>query len=222
MQLTEEMVSGSSASRTSALITSLVQYIISSWRNHFARSTAMKFNCFFLMPFMADFPDYLRTELDKVYEGGVGELFDIAETRRSLLAKRDEMLAECEANSKLQRRFDQIAAQLRSSGGNVNENDMSVDTSDFTHEAMVDDDLDMLHEASSSSSTSFMGPTFAQQEREFLLQQDNILSSKGKRPHPSQSLLDDDELYQSSSDNNSGKRPPSNKFSSASSNEDNL
>ena len=50
-----------------------------------------------------------------MYEGGVAELFDIAETRRSLLSKRDELLAECEANSKLQRRFDQIAAQLRSS-----------------------------------------------------------------------------------------------------------
>lgn len=59
MQLTEEMISGTSASRTSALVTSLVHFIISSWRNHFARSTAMKFNCFFLMPFMDEFPTYL-------------------------------------------------------------------------------------------------------------------------------------------------------------------
>lgn len=31
----------------------------SSWRNHFARSTAMKFNCFFLVPFLEDFPAFL-------------------------------------------------------------------------------------------------------------------------------------------------------------------
>jgi hypothetical protein len=116
MQLTEEMLSGSSASRTSALVTSLVQYIICSWRNHFARSTAMKFNCFFLMPFMDDFPVYLRNELDKMCEGGVAEMFDIAETRRALQNKRIEYLAECEANSKLQHRFDQISAQLRNGG----------------------------------------------------------------------------------------------------------
>ena len=138
----------------------------------------MKFNCFFLMPFMDDFPVYLvslvrtwhasrieglydplgllttlrltlshpsrieppslvvqlpflshsslschctltactslqRNELDRVYESGVGEMFDIAETRRALQAKRAELLAECAANSKLQRRFDSIAAQLQ-------------------------------------------------------------------------------------------------------------
>jgi len=114
MQLTEEMISGTSASRTSALVTSLVQFITSSWRNHFARSVTMKFNCFFLMPFMDEFPAYLRNELDSIYESGVAEMFDIAETRRALQSKRAELLAECNANSKLQSRFDAIAAQLQS------------------------------------------------------------------------------------------------------------
>ncbi len=108
------MVSGSnSASRTSALVTSLVQFIVSSWRNHFARSTAMKFNCFFLMPFMDEFPVYLRNELDAMYDGDVLDMFDIAETRKVLLERRAELTAECDANSKLQMRFDQISAQLR-------------------------------------------------------------------------------------------------------------
>jgi len=39
-------------------------------------------------------------------------MFDIAETRRNLQARRSELLAECTANSKLQQRFDQIASQL--------------------------------------------------------------------------------------------------------------
>jgi uncharacterized membrane protein YesL len=32
---------------------------IRSWRVHFSRTVAMKFNCFFLMPFLDDFPTYL-------------------------------------------------------------------------------------------------------------------------------------------------------------------
>lgn len=115
MQLTEEMLSGSNASRTSTLVQSLVQFIVSSWRNHFARSTAMKFNCFFLMPFLDEFPEFLRSELDKMYESGMSEMFDIEQTRRQLRSQREELLAECEANSKLQQRFDLIASQLKSS-----------------------------------------------------------------------------------------------------------
>jgi hypothetical protein len=47
-----------------------------------------------------------------MYHSGVGEMYDIAETRRALQARRSELLAECTANSRLQQRFDQIAAQL--------------------------------------------------------------------------------------------------------------
>ena len=36
-----------------------------------------------------------------------------AEARMALQQKRSELMAECEANSKLQRRFDQINAQVR-------------------------------------------------------------------------------------------------------------
>ena len=42
------------------LILSLFLYHTnSSWRVHFSRTVAMKFNCFFLMPFLDDFPGYL-------------------------------------------------------------------------------------------------------------------------------------------------------------------
>ena len=50
--------------------------------------------------------------MDNMYSAGMGELFDIGETRRALQARRAELLAECTANSKLQARFDQIAAKL--------------------------------------------------------------------------------------------------------------
>ena len=42
-------------------------------------------------------------------------MFDIGEARAALQLQRRELQAECEANSKLQRRFDSISAQLRSS-----------------------------------------------------------------------------------------------------------
>ena len=51
-----------------------------------------------------------------MYSDSVGELFDLAETRRGLQARRAELLAECTANAKLQRRFDAIAAQLTAPG----------------------------------------------------------------------------------------------------------
>lgn len=138
VQLTEEMISGSSGSRTTALVTSLVHYITQSWRNHFAKSTTMKFNCFFFVPFMDSFPAYLRNELDALYDGSsdrFAALFDVQETRRALQARRQDLLAECAANSKLQKRFDQISQQLRTSGapspmggsGSSNDNDNDED-----------------------------------------------------------------------------------------------
>ena len=42
-------------------------------------------------------------------------MFDIGEARAALQLQRRELQAECEANSKLQRRFDSISAHLRSS-----------------------------------------------------------------------------------------------------------
>ena len=85
----------------------------------------MKFNCFFLMPFLDDFPAYLRNELDTLYDGGVNELFDITEARQALQNTRMELVAECEANSKLQRRFDLINSQIREK--NIEQNYDEVD-----------------------------------------------------------------------------------------------
>jgi hypothetical protein len=102
-------------SRTNAVVSALVQHIIRSWREHFARSVAMKFNCFFLMPFIDEFPFYLRQELDRVYEGDMAHLFDISELKQALKRKRDDLIAECKANERLQGKFDVIDSQLRAS-----------------------------------------------------------------------------------------------------------
>ena len=47
-------------------------------------------------------------------------MFDIAESRRSLLAQRTELLAERDANMKLHQRFQQIASQFKTNGNNNN------------------------------------------------------------------------------------------------------
>ena len=49
-------------------------------------------------------------------------MFDIAEARAALLTQRRDLQAECDANSKLQRRFDQISSQLRSSTTSTSHN----------------------------------------------------------------------------------------------------
>lgn len=60
MWLTEQLLASSSdKQQTNAMTSGIVQYIVGSWRAHFSKTVAMKFNCFFLMPFMADFPEYL-------------------------------------------------------------------------------------------------------------------------------------------------------------------
>ena len=122
LQLTEEMLAGRNAGRTNTVVTALVQYIIRSWRDHYARTVAMKFNCFFLMPFLDEFPAYLRNELDKMYDSDVGEMFDIAEARKALHNRRQDLENECAANSKLQNRFDLINAQLHKTNGQSNGN----------------------------------------------------------------------------------------------------
>lgn len=103
------MLAGRNANRTNTVVAALVHYIVRSWRDHYARAVAMKFNCFFLLPFIDEFPAYFRNELDKLYSSeenvaGAGDLFDIRESRRELQKARTELLAECEANSKLQSR----------------------------------------------------------------------------------------------------------------------
>lgn len=145
LQLTEEMLAGRNAGRTNTVVSALVQYIIRSWRDHYARTVAMKFNCFYLMPFLDEFPAYLRNELDSMYDAENFEMFDISEARKALQLRRADLEAECNANSKLQARFDLINAQLRSAEeegratGNNNDNDQQPQHADDVSRSMQDD-----------------------------------------------------------------------------------
>lgn len=51
-----------------------------------------------------------------MYNGEMtSEVFDMSSARRELLLRREALLAECDANNRLQTRFDAIAQQLRKS-----------------------------------------------------------------------------------------------------------
>ncbi|CAM9399406.1 unnamed protein product [Discosporangium mesarthrocarpum] len=147
MQLMEEASCTRDAARTSAVVSALVQHIMFSWREHFARAVAMKFNCFFLMPFVDDFPFYLRQELDKIYEGDVGEIFDIAEARGALVRRRDALVSECKACHEIRGKFDTINAQLNSATdvyGNGEDDEVAAAEEAFLY-AELDSDRGAFH-----------------------------------------------------------------------------
>lgn len=116
LQLMEEAACSRDATRTNMVVGGLVQHIVSQWRETFARSVTTKFNCYFLMPFVNDFHKQLQKELWKVYEGGgenICEVFDLTAARRLLEQRREDLMNECAANEKLQRKFDMVSKMMR-------------------------------------------------------------------------------------------------------------
>ncbi len=116
LQLMEEAACSRNAGRTNMVVGGLVQHIVSQWRETFARSVTTKFNCYFLLPFVDEFHKYLRIELQKVYEGEgetLSDIFDLAAARKALQQQRQDLIAECEANSQLQERFEMVSRMMR-------------------------------------------------------------------------------------------------------------
>jgi hypothetical protein len=124
LQLMEEAACSRNAGRTNLLVGGLVQHIVSQWRESFCRSVTTKFNCYFLLPFVDEFHKYLRRELQKVYEGEgevLGDVFDLTAARRSLQQRRQDLLNECEANMRLQEKFDMVSKMMREEQEKSNE-----------------------------------------------------------------------------------------------------
>mmetsp|Transcript_10934 Transcript_10934/g.20427 ORF Transcript_10934/g.20427 Transcript_10934/m.20427 type:complete len:227 (+) Transcript_10934:1826-2506(+) len=124
LQLMEEAACSRNAGRTNLLVGGLVQHIVSQWRESFCRSVTTKFNCYFLLPFVDEFHKYLRRELQKVYEGegeALGDVFDLTAARRSLQQRRQDLLNECEANMRLQEKFDMVSKMMREEQEKSNE-----------------------------------------------------------------------------------------------------
>lgn len=92
------------------IVATLVKRIAAAWREHFARTVAIKFNCFFLVPFVDDFPLELRKSLDDVFDDDetAAEFFDLNGARKALELKQADLQDELDANTKLHDTFDQI------------------------------------------------------------------------------------------------------------------
>jgi hypothetical protein len=108
----EEVTCMRDTNRTCAVVSALVRHIVTAWRTSFAQNVAMKFNCFFLLPFLDEFPFILRTELDSLYDGDMSHLFDMREARAELERRVRDLELECKSNTKLQSKFEWLNAQL--------------------------------------------------------------------------------------------------------------
>lgn len=95
-----------------AVVSSLVDHIVDAWRMHFAKVVELKFNCFFLMPVVEEFPRFCREKLDRLYTGDLNEVFNVAEAQAALDRRRDELLQERRRVEKLQEMFNAINSQL--------------------------------------------------------------------------------------------------------------
>jgi len=103
-----------------------VKRIASAWREHFARTVVVKFNCFFLMPFVDEFPLALREKIDDLFsaakekrtiEGGYPDLDeggypDLDSARQNLENTVKSLEIELDANTRLHTKFQRIQRSL--------------------------------------------------------------------------------------------------------------
>lgn len=116
IQLMEEAFMSRDANRTNLVVGGLVHHIVASWQGQFCRTVTMKFNCYFMLPFVDQFHRFIRTELQRVYEGdgeGLNDVFDLSAARRSLQTHREELVAELNANKQLQDKFRMCSRLMR-------------------------------------------------------------------------------------------------------------
>jgi len=112
MALMEQVACMRDGNRTATVVAVLVQHIVRAWRLSFAQAVAMKFNCFFLMPFLEEFPFYLRERMDAMYNEELKYLFDLSEASAMLKNKLADLETEASNNKKLQQKFEAVSKQL--------------------------------------------------------------------------------------------------------------
>lgn len=126
IQIIEEAFLSRDASRTNLVVGGLVQHIVASWREQFCKTVIMKFNCYFMLPFVDELHRFMRQELQNIYGDGenTADVFDLSTARRSLEQHRSQLKTECEANKALQEKFKLCAKMMKDeeSGGSKFDN----------------------------------------------------------------------------------------------------
>lgn len=118
IQIIEEAFLSRDASRTNLVVGGLVQHIVASWREQFCKTVIMKFNCYFMLPFVDELHRFMRQELQSIYGDGDGtpDVFDLTSARRELEKHRSQLQGECEANKALQEKFKLCARMMKDEG----------------------------------------------------------------------------------------------------------
>lgn len=115
IQIIEEAFLSRDASRTNLVVGGLVQHIVASWREQFCKTVIMKFNCYFMLPFVDELHRFMRQELQNIYgdSENTADVFDLSTARRALEQHRSQLKTECEANKALQEKFKLCAKMMK-------------------------------------------------------------------------------------------------------------
>ena len=94
------------------VVAALVCRIFEGIRDFYVQSMELKFNCFFLMPVIDDFPAVLREELERCYAEDLDAVFDVASVRKHLEHRQQHLDSELEQVKRLQTKFAAIHSTL--------------------------------------------------------------------------------------------------------------
>ncbi|QDZ22638.1 dynamin-like protein [Chloropicon primus] len=94
------------------VVAALVCRIFEGIRDFYVQSMELKFNCFFLMPLIDDFPAILREELERCYAEDLDGIFDVASVRSHLEHRQQHLDSELEQVKRLQTKFAAIHSTL--------------------------------------------------------------------------------------------------------------
>lgn len=97
---------------TADIVQLLVTQIFEGIRDHFVQSAQLKFNCFFLMPLLNDFPHRLRNELEASFAENIDEVFDVAAVRNALEVQARRLESEMTQMTNIQKKFHQVWEHL--------------------------------------------------------------------------------------------------------------
>lgn len=97
---------------TEDIVSALVGKIFDGIRDHFITTVELKFNSFFLMPVIDEFPMRLREDLEAAYQDDVDGVFDVGNIRSNLESRQRNLDAELVSVEQLQAKFAGIHATL--------------------------------------------------------------------------------------------------------------
>jgi len=98
---------------TEDMVSSLVACVFGGIREHLTQTIELKFNCFFLMPFVDEFPAALRMDIESAYDEHLEDVFDVASVKKQLLAQEARLESEVESVKNLRSKFEYIYSTLQ-------------------------------------------------------------------------------------------------------------